>query len=59
VYIIGHSLGKADLSVFNAINKGAQVIYYYHNEEERAIKQEILNELGFETKMILDTELYA
>jgi hypothetical protein len=59
VYIIGHSLGKADLSVFNAINKGAQVIYYYHKEEECAIKQEILRELGFETKMISDTELYA
>ena len=59
VYIIGHSLGKADLSVFNAIDKGAKVICYYHNEEEQAIKREILRKLGFEAEMILDACLYA
>ena len=59
VYIIGHGLGKADLSVFDAINKDAQIIYYYHRTEERDAKEAILRELGFNVEMVSDTCLYS
>ncbi len=55
---IGHGLGKADLSVFDAINKDAQIIYYYHRTKERDAKEVILRELGFNVEMVSDTCLY-
>ena len=58
VYIIGHGLGKADWSVFDAINKDAQIIYYYHRTEERDAKEAILVELGFNVEMVSDACLY-
>lgn len=33
VYIIGHSLGDADYSVFDAINKDTEVICFYYYED--------------------------
>ena len=59
VYIIGHGLGKADLSVFDAINKDAQIIYYYHRTKEHDAKEVILRELGFNVEMVSDTCLYS
>ena len=59
VYIVGHSLGRADWSVFNSINKDALVIYYYHEGDSIIEKQCILNELGFQYEMRPDTLLYA
>ena len=58
VYIVGHALGKADLNVFEAINKDAQVVYYYHKVEERDDREAILTELGFNVEMVSDEYLY-
>lgn len=58
VYVIGHSLGKADWRVFEAINKTAKIIYFYHNECECIDKSKILKELGFEAEMLSDKELF-
>ena len=38
VYIIGHSLGEADYSVFDAINKDAEVVCFYYSEGEKQIR---------------------
>ena len=59
VYIVGHALGKADLNVFEAINKDAQVVYYYHKVEERDDREAILTELGFNVEMVSDEYLYS
>lgn len=58
VYIIGHSLGVADQAVFDAINKDAEVIYFYHNENEYSERLRSLRDYKLEFKMIKDTELY-
>lgn len=58
VYIIGHSLGEADYAVFDAINKDAKVLYYYHYENEYLEKSQLLRDLNLEYEMIKDTELY-
>lgn len=58
VYIIGHSLGEADYAVFNAINKDARVIYFYHFEDEYLEKSRLLRNLNLKFQMIKDKELY-
>lgn len=59
VHIIGHSLGKADLNVFEAINKAAKIICYYHDIEDCKLKEAVLNSLGFNYEMVSDANLYA
>ena len=58
VYIIGHSLGVADLSIFDAINKDAHIICFYHSDDERPQKENILKRLGLSYEMISDKTLY-
>ena len=59
VHIIGHSLGKADLNVFEAIDKSAKIICYYHDAEDCKLKEAVLNSLGFNYEMVSDAYLYA
>ena len=59
VYVIGHSLGRADLNVFKAINKDAYVVCTYHFDTERSEREEILRRLGFECEMISDKKMYV
>lgn len=58
VYIIGHSLGNADRSVFDAINKDAHVVCFYHGQEDKLQKEQILYHLGFDFEMVPDNSLY-
>lgn len=58
VYIIGHSLGVADQAVFDAINKDAEVIYFYHSKNEYTERQQVLIKLGMKHEMISDQCLY-
>lgn len=58
VYIIGHSLGKADYSVFNAINKDAEVICFYYSEDGKTDMEITLKRLGLKYTMVPNTELY-
>ena len=59
VHIIGHSLGKADLNVFEAIDKSAKIICYYHDTEDCKLKEAVLNSLGFNYEMVSDACLYT
>ena len=58
VYIIGHALGEADYAVFDAINKDAEVIYFYHCKNEYTERQQVLIKLGMIPEMISDRCLY-
>lgn len=58
VYIIGHSLGEADLSVFNAINKNANVVYFYHMTNELTRVQQTLNDLGLNYRLVSDEYIF-
>ena len=51
-------MGEADYAVFDAINKDAKVLYYYHYENEYLEKSQLLRDLNLEYEMIKDTELY-
>ena len=59
VYIIGHSLGAADHSVFDAINKDSHVVYFYHGQADKLQKQRTLHDLGFSFEMVSDNDLYS
>ena len=56
VYIIGHSLGLADYSVLDAINKDAEVVCFYHSETEDMEKT--LKDLGLHYVMKPNTTIY-
>ena len=58
VYIIGHSLGDADYSVFDAINKDAKIICFYYSEGEKESMENTLKALGLRYKMVSNTEIY-
>ena len=58
VYIIGHSLGDADYSVFDAINKDAEIICFYYSEGEKESMENTLKALGLRYKMVSNTEIY-
>lgn len=58
VYIIGHSLGEADYSVFDAINKNAIITYFYHSPKDLPRIQKTFTELGFRYKLVLDDVLF-
>ena len=50
VFILGHSLGEADMSVFKQINSEAKIYCYYY---------EYMNDSGFQTmKVIICNELH-
>ena len=58
VYIIGHSLGDADYSVFNAINKDTEVICFYYSEDTKAEMENTLKSLGFQYVMVQNAEIF-
>lgn len=58
VYIIGHSLGEADYSVFDAINKDAEVVCFYYSEGEKGTMESVLKNLGFKYVMVPNAEIY-
>lgn len=58
VYIIGHSIGNADFSVFDAINKDAIVTCSYFDENDFVDKDDALRKLQLEHQYIRDSELY-
>lgn len=58
VYIIGHALGVADYSVFDAINKDAEVICYYYSEARKAEMENTLKKLGFRYTMVPNAEIF-
>lgn len=58
VYIMGHSLSEADYSVFNAINKDAEVVCFYYSEDGKSSMEATLKRLGLRYVMIPNSELY-
>lgn len=58
VYIIGHSLGEADYSVFDAINKDTEVVCFYYSEGEKENMENTLKSLRLRYKMVPNSELY-
>lgn len=58
VYIIGHSLGEADYSVFDAINKDAEVVCFYYSDEEKDNMAKILQSLGLKFTLKPNSEIY-
>ena len=58
VYIIGHSLGTADCSVFNAINKDAKIICSFFNEDDYVTKSNTLKKMNLDYEFVQDVELY-
>lgn len=58
VYIIGHSLGDADYSVLNAINKDAKIIYFYHSEHDIKIREKAMQALRWNYSLEEDTKLF-
>lgn len=58
VYIIGHSLGDADSSVFHAINSDADVTCFFHENTEFSYKDNNLSSLGLKHSLISDKGLY-
>ena len=58
VYIIGHSLGETDYSVFDAINKDAEVVCFYYSDEEKDNMAKILQSLGLKFTLKPNSEIY-
>lgn len=58
VYIIGHSLGEADYSVFDAINKDAETVCFYYSNEEQKEMENILKRLGLRYLMVPSAEIF-
>lgn len=58
VHIIGHSLGKADRSFFDAI-RANEIICYYHNPEDCARKQSAMNENRWRMSLQSDTIVFG
>lgn len=58
VYIIGHSLGEADYSVFDAINKDAEVVCFYYSNEEKDDMAKVLRKLGLKYSLKPNSDIY-
>lgn len=58
VYILGHSLGLADYSVFDAINKDAEVVCFYHTQAERVTMEKTLKSLDLRHILVPNSEIY-
>lgn len=61
VFILGHSLGEADMSIFKQINKDAKIYcYYYENMDNHNFQtmKEKLFELGNDFELIPNNDLY-
>ena len=58
VYIIGHALGEADYSVFDAINKDAEVICSYYLEDEKDKLEHTLKRLKLQYTMVPSQEIF-
>lgn len=61
VFILGHSLGEADMSVFKQINKDAKIYcYYYEHMDNRNFKimKDNLYKLGNDFELIPNNDLY-
>ena len=59
VYIIGHSLEDADFSVLDAIDKHAEVICFYYDDEDERKKKIHMEQLAWKYKLIPDKVLFA
>ena len=59
VYIIGHSLGEADWSVFDALGKCNNIICYYHDEKDYSEKKLIIQKKGWNIKLISDANIFS
>lgn len=57
VYMIGHSLGKADWGVLNAI-KAKKVLCFYHDEEDYHRKLGHIKSNGWRITLKPDTEIF-
>lgn len=61
VFILGHSLGDADMSVFKQINREAKIICYYYeytdNHSFQAMKENLC-EIGNNFELIPNGNLY-
>lgn len=57
VYIIGHSLGEADSSVFNAI-KSKQTICYFHDDKDYKSKVACIRNNCWDIVLKPDTEIF-
>lgn len=58
VYIIGHSLEDADFSVLDAIDKHAEVICFYYDDEDERKKKMHMERLAWKYKLISDKVLF-
>lgn len=58
VYIIGHALGLVDYSVFDAINKDAEVVCFYHSQGEKAAMEKTLKNWGLRHVLVSNNEIY-
>lgn len=58
VHIIGHSLGQADWSVFNAI-KSKKIICYYHDNSDYERKKEYIRNNGWNMFLIPDVKIFS
>ena len=58
VYIIGHALGLADYSVFDAINKDAEIVCFYHSQNETAAMEKTLKNLELKHVLVSNKEIY-
>ena len=59
VYIIGHSLEDADFSVLDAIDKHAEVICFYYDDEDERKKKIHMEQLAWKYKLISDKVLFT
>lgn len=57
-YIIGHSLGRADWSIFNAINAN-KTICYYHDDDDLKTKDAYIRQNGWNFKLVKDVEVFS
>lgn len=58
VYIIGHSMGEMDFSVFDAIDKNALVIFFYYSENDKDRVEKVFIKLNIKHKLISTKALY-
>ena len=57
--LVGHSLEDADFSVLDAIDKHAEVICFYYDDEDERKKKIHMEQLAWKYKLISDKVLFA
>lgn len=58
VIILGHSLSEVDKIVFESINKDAQFVCYYYDEEDYTSKQKTVNQFRWQCELRSSKNLY-